>query len=186
VKKLIHKNHLLKNFFKDRNIASVAPSSKFAVNKVCKKMDLSGKRVIVEYGPGTGVFTRALLRKMDPDSKLIVIETNPNMISLLKEIKDHRVYIFNDSAENVEDILNHCGEETADYIISGIPFSFIKKDKKHLIVGNTQRVLSDDGTFLVYQFTLAVLGYLRKYFNKISYDFVLLNIPPIIIFEAVK
>ena len=186
MKHLMKKNYLLHNFLKDKNIASVTPSSKFAVQKVCKKMDFNGKRVIVEYGPGTGVFTRALLRKMNPESKLIVIETNPNMTSLLKKIKDPRVYIFNDTAENVEDILMHCGEETADYVISGIPFSLFKKDKKHLILGNTQRVLSDDGKFLVYQFTLTLVAYLRKYFNNISYDFVLLNIPPLFIFEAVK
>ena len=178
--------YLFKNFLKDKYIGSVIPSSNFAVKKVCNKLDFSGKKVIVEYGPGTGVFTKILLQRMSPDSKLILIETNGDMISILKRINDSRVFIFNDTAENVEVILKKCGEEKADYIISGIPFSFIKKDKKHEILGNTRKVLSNNGKFLVYQFTLTIVGYLRKYFNKISYDFVLLNVPPLFIFIAVK
>ena len=178
--------YLFKNFLKDKYIASVIPSSKFAVKTVCNKIDFNGKKVIVEYGPGTGVFTKILLQRMTEHSKLILIERNKDMISILRKIKDPRVFIFNDTAENVEDILHNCGEEKADYIISGIPFSMIKKDEKNEILGNTKKVLSNDGKFLVYQFTLSVLMSLRKYFNKISYDFVLLNIPPLFIFIAVK
>ncbi|HEX9667530.1 MAG TPA: methyltransferase domain-containing protein [Thermodesulfobacteriota bacterium] len=182
----MEKKYLFKNFLKDKHVASIVSSSKFAVNRVCNKLDFGGKKIIVEYGPGTGVFTKILLERMSPESKLILIETNKDMISILKKIKDPRVFIFNDTAENVEDILHQCSEETADYIISGIPFSFIKKDKKHEILGNTRKVLSNNGRFLVYQFTLSVVGYLRRYFTKISYDFVFLNIPPLFIFEAFK
>ena len=182
----MEKRYLFKNFLKDKQIGSIVSSSKFAVNRVCNKLDFSGRKIIVEYGPGTGVFTKILLERMSPESKLILIETNKDMISILKRIKDPRVFIFNDTAENVENILRQCGEETADYIISGIPFSFIKKEEKHKILGNTRKVLSSNGTFLVYQFTLTVVGYLKKYFSQISYDFVFLNIPPLFIFVAFK
>ena len=147
----MERKYLFKNFLKDKHIGSIVSSSKFAVNRVCNKLDFAGKKVIVEYGPGTGVFTKILLERMSPDSKLILIETNKDMISVLKRIEDPRVFIFNDTAENVEDILLQCGEETADYVISGIPFSFINKEKKHEILGNTRKVLSNNGRFLVPQ-----------------------------------
>lgn len=180
------KKYLFKNFLKDKHIGSIVSSSRFAVDRICKKLDFSGRKVIVEYGPGTGVFTRMLLERMGPASKLILIETNKEMISILRQIRDPRVFIFNDTAENVEEILHQCGEETADYVISGIPFSFIKKEDKHKILGNTRKVLASNGSFVVYQYTLTVLGYLRKYFRQISYDFVFLNIPPLFVFEAFK
>lgn len=46
----------LKNFVRDRNVASITPTSAIGVKKVCSKIDFHKPSVIVEYGPGTGVF----------------------------------------------------------------------------------------------------------------------------------
>ena len=72
------------NFIKDRNVASITPTSSVGVKKVCNKIDFSQNSLIVEYGPGTGVFSKYLLRQMGEDSRLILIERNRNFNSLLK------------------------------------------------------------------------------------------------------
>ena len=58
----------VKTLFKDIMVGAVTPTSSFAVKNVCRKIDPAKARVIVEYGPGTGVFTQFLLDTI-PDEK---------------------------------------------------------------------------------------------------------------------
>lgn len=173
-----------KGFLSDKHVASVIPSSSFTVKKICNKINFKKKNVIVEYGPGNGVFSKFILKKMNPQSKLILIERNKDFVLMLNKIKDPRIFIFNDSAEKVKIILEKCNEKKSDYIISGIPFSLLGKKKKKEIIKNTKDVLNKKGKFLVYQFSGHVKKYLKQYFKVVNFDFEILNIPPLLIFEA--
>ncbi|MEX0823167.1 MAG: rRNA adenine N-6-methyltransferase family protein, partial [Balneolaceae bacterium] len=77
--------HFIKNFIKDRDVASITPTSKRCVKKVCNHIDFTKDFTLVEYGPGDGVFSRFLLEKMSPGSRLILIEANENFVKHLKE-----------------------------------------------------------------------------------------------------
>src|SRR3972149_3700301 len=84
----------VKNFLSDKYIASITPTSDFGVKKVCSKIDFSRCGLVVEYGPGTGVFTKYLLQKMGADSLLIMIERNANFVTLLrKKVRDPRAFV---------------------------------------------------------------------------------------------
>lgn len=186
-----HTMMYLRCFLHDKNVASITPTSPFGVRQVCNKIDFDHSRLIVEYGPGTGVFTNYLLRKMREDARLILIERNRNFGSILrKTIKDPRVVIFNDSAENVIETLRACEAEEADYILSGIPFMLIAKDLREKILYNTHRALKHDGKFLVYQTCFQADHHLKvhldRYFHMVLTRFELLNIPPMRIYEAIK
>jgi phospholipid N-methyltransferase len=179
------------NFLKDKNVASITPTSSVGVKKVCSKIDFGHDNIIVEYGPGTGVFSKYLLEKMGHDSRLILIELNRNFESILtKKFKDPRVEIVHDSAENVLDTLRACKESEADYIISGIPFSFLDHDLKHRILYNTHRALKKGGKFLVYQTCFQTNNHLKvhlkKYFPRVNSKYELANIPPLRTYEAIK
>jgi len=143
--------------------------------------------VIVEYGPGTGPITRHILSKMSKNSKLILIETNKYLADRLRKLNDPRVYIFNDSAENIKEILKKCNEKKIDYIISGIPFSRIRERDKKRILKKSHEVLKDNGMFLVYQVSYHIVKYLKSLkFKSIKKGFELLNVPPLCVVEAVK
>jgi Phospholipid N-methyltransferase len=63
-------------------------------------IDFSKVKCIVEFGPGTGVFTREILKRLNDDAQIIIFETNPSFYQKLKsEIKDERALILNESAE---------------------------------------------------------------------------------------
>ena len=146
----------LKNLIVDRNVASITPTSSFGVERICRKMDFSKAKVIVEYGPGGGVFTKRLLELMSSDAKLLAIETNTRFIeTLAAEIDDKRLILANDSAEYVLDLLKEHGLGKADYMISGIPFSMFSPTLKDRILRNTNEALVDGGMFFVYQFLLS-------------------------------
>ncbi len=179
------------NFIRDKNVASITPTSSVGVKKVCSKINFNQNNLIVEYGPGTGVFSKYLLGHMGGDSRLILIERNRNFNSFLKKkLKDPRVVLVHDSCENVLEALRSLKESEADYIISGIPFSFLDHDLKHRILYNTHRALKKGGKFLVYQTCFQTNNHLKvhlkRYFPQVHSKYELVNIPPLRIYEAIK
>lgn len=175
---------VFKNFLKDVRVGAVVPTSPPAIKRVCDKIDFGRTRVIVEYGPGTGVFSEPLLKRMSPDARLILVETNPEFCEILRRIDDPRVSVCQDSAENIRKILTACGETETDCVISGIPFTFFDKELRNRILENTRNALSPRGKFLAYQYSTFMKKCLCKYFGEVDTDFVVLNIPPVFIFET--
>ncbi len=182
----MHKLEFFKQNLLDKKVASVIPTSQTAIRKICKGIDFSKRLVIVEYGPGTGVFAKFLLKRMNADSKLILIETNKRFVSLLSNVKDKRVRVFNESAENVKQVLSACGEKSADHIISGIPFSLIPKSTKKRIIERTREALANEGSFLVYQFYSHIKKQLKETFDYVDSKLAVINIPPLFVYQAFK
>lgn len=176
----------LKNFFNDVKVASITPSSGFSVKRLAKKIDFSQRIVIVEYGPGSGVYSKHFLEKMGSDSKLILIETNNDFVEQLRKTDDQRLSVFLDSAENVHKILEQCGEPHADYIITGLPFSYFSKEEKQAIVQNSYDSLKPGGKLLAYQFNYGVKESIKPHFDELKKDFEPFNLPPLFMFEALK
>lgn len=180
-----HTIQYVKAFWKDKRIASIAPSSTFAVKRVCNKIDFTKDTVIVECGPGNGVFSFALLQRMTLGSRLILIEANGDFAGYLnRHINDPRVAVFHDDAINIQSIVNRCGFNAADYVVLGIPFSLSDHEQNHAILAHAKQALKKGGKLLVYQFSPRIKKYLRKHFNPIHLDLEVFNIPPLIIFEA--
>lgn len=178
----------IKNLIKDRNVASVTPSSPFLVKRVCRKMDFSQPRVLVEFGPGTGVFTETFLERLTPDSRLILIELNGAFVETLQRRfgADPRVQVFHDSVTNVGHILREAEVPPVDYFVSGIPFSFLNRQEKNRVLSQSRDALAPDGRFLAYQHFDHLRGPLQRHFATVRTDNELLNIPPIVIYEAAK
>jgi phospholipid N-methyltransferase len=181
----------VKCFLRDRNVASITPTSPFGVKRVCQKIDFFKAKLIVEYGPGTGVFSEFFLKQMQPSAQLLLIERNADMYKCLKKkFTDHRVHIFNDSAENIGHLVNGNINQKPDYIISGIPFSYIPDNARQDIVRQTHQVLGKNGKFLAYQTFYQkddhLFNHLEHYFQRVTSEFELLNIPPMRIYEAIK
>ncbi len=175
---------VLKNFLKDVSVGAVLPTSPVVVKRICSRIDFDKARVIVEYGPGTGAFSKFILRRMSPESKLILIETNPEFCKILRRIDDPRVHVFQECAEDIERILEACGENAADYMISGIPFLILGNKLRDRILENTRDALSPQGKLLVYQCSIFMKKCLRRHFRRVATDFTIQNIPPLFIFEA--
>lgn len=179
----------IKNFIQDPDVAAIAPSSSFLVERVCKWIDFEEPAVIVEYGPGNGVFSEYILDHMTDDSTLLLVESNPDFVEMLEEMTDDdpRGIVVEDRAENIEEILADHGIDEVDYIVSGIPFSFLDDEVKADLLTTTRKVLSDDGKFLVYQNYNHMEDPLREYFSEVTTEREYRNIPPTMhAYEACK
>jgi phospholipid N-methyltransferase len=169
-----------RNFFRHpRMLGSIVPSSRFLIRQLLAPINFTQARVIVEYGPGVGGITAEILRRMHPDAVLIAIEMNPDFVSYLRRaIPDARLKVVEGSAESVDEILRRFGRNSADYIISGIPFSTIPAPVRERILRKTCDVLKPRGAFLVYQFSTRVLQDLKRIFGYVGRRFEPLNVLP--------
>lgn len=176
------------NFIKHPSmVGGLLPSSPFLVDEVLKQVDWSQAKVIVEYGPGIGSFTKRVLQRMRPDARLIAFEINPDFVKFLQEsVQDPRFRLVNRSACEVDAVLKELGYDAADYVISGIPFSVLPHALRDSIVRKTYSVLRPQGSFLVYQVSSAVLPYLERVFGTVAKDFELLNFFPMRVFYCAR
>src|SRR3989338_2411776 len=173
------------NFLNSPNeVAAIAPSSRHLINQILSHVALEDVNCVVEYGHGVGTVTYALLEKLSPNAKLLCFETNLKFCNLIKkDIKDDRLEVINDSAENLAYHLKRLGIGSIDYAFSGIPFSLIGQKNKKEIIKSTRDNLRDGGKFVVYQqYSMMVRKYLRIYFKNIKTKLELRNIPPSYVF----
>lgn len=151
------------------------------------KIDWARARTIVEYGPGVGTITANILERMLPNARLIVFEMNRDFVSYLRRaFPDPRLHVVHGSAENVGRELDRLELEGADYIISGIPYTTMPEQLRGKIMQESREALNPGGVVLVYQFTRAVLPYLRTYFNQVYQDFEPFNILPARLFYCTQ
>ena len=160
-------------------LGSLIPSSRYVVDKVLGQVDWQRARTIVEYGPGVGTLTGEILRRLRPDATLVAIEMNGDFVRYLRRtVPDRRLHVVEGSAADAESALAARGLRQADYVISGIPYSTMPAEVRDQILRTTHDVLQPDGAFLVYQFTRAVLPYLRSTFALVDQKFEPRNIMP--------
>ncbi|MDZ7772634.1 MAG: methyltransferase domain-containing protein [Balneolaceae bacterium] len=174
----------IKNFLKDRDVASVTPTSRFAIRKVCSPMRFDHDLTVVEYGAGAGVFADFLLPKMTPESRLVLFETNSGLFQKLKEREDPRLILHNESVEIVDRVLDPSLAGKVDYIISGVPFSFFSDADTLDILRRSRGLLRPGGWFLAYQTSDHLKKPLEEIFGDVETEFEILNIPPMLIYRS--
>jgi phospholipid N-methyltransferase len=163
-------------------IASIVPSSRALVERVGEKIDFNRARVIAEYGPGEGVHSREIARQMRPDAQLLLFELDPAFSRDLRRqfADDPRVHVLNDDAANLPQEMKKRGIGHCDYILSGIPFSILKIDKKRALLKKTYDALAPGGAFIIYQVTNELKQH-ATFFDEAESEYFLQNIPPMFI-----
>jgi len=168
-------------------VGSIIPSSGKLIDKMLSRTDWANTKLFVEYGPGVGTFSQAILDRMTPDATYLAIDTNAEFIDYLgRRIIDPRFVPVLGSAADVRRIIADHGHENADYILSGLPFSTLPPGIGPRIAAETQAALRPGGAFLVYQFSPKVKDFLVPHFERIDHDYELINIPPAQLYWAWK
>src|SRR5207247_7313116 len=150
--------------------------------RVASKMDFSQPRVIAEYGPGEGVHSREIARRMSPDSHLLLFELDPAFSHDLERqfARDRRVHVIHGDAARLPYELERRRIADCDYILSGLPVSILKIDKKLPLLQKTHDALAPGGSFIIYQVTNELKQH-AKLFEHTDSEYFLQNIPPMFI-----
>jgi len=184
----MQKIDFLKNTLRNlRTTGTITRSSKYLSKTMLSYIQFDKAKTIVELGPGDGIFTRYILKKMKADSRLIAFEINEDFLEHLKlSIEDPSFELVSDSAEHMTEILRTKGVETADYIISGMPFTILPDDLVQVIIKSCYDLLKPGGKFIQFHYALSNRKLYTDTFKNIQIKFVALNVPPAFVMVCEK
>lgn len=166
-----------------RRVGAVWPTSRSAVRDLLDMTDLSGAKLVAEFGVGTGVYTEETLRRLPPDATLLAFEVDEDLADAVagRLGGDGRLRVVRDSAENVEAYL---GGGRLDAAVSSLPLTTLPRDVTGNVLRAAQRSLKPDGALLVLQYSNAALPHLERYFAPIRRRVSPLNVPPAVLFAC--
>ncbi|XWN34772.1 MAG: methyltransferase domain-containing protein [Roseivirga sp.] len=159
-------------------VGAIAPSSegltKLMVREALKALN-DTEDFVIEIGPGTGPFTRALLAQGVPRDKLICVELDPELHDyMVMNFPDVQI-ILGDAARLDELLPKHVGKVRT--IISGIPLKNMTSQQQENIMKACCAILKPQGRMVQFTYglrpTMTLPGFERSFVG-----FVLLNIPP--------
>jgi len=146
--KLLFLKQYLRNPF---STGGVAPSGRQLAQLMVTKIDPQPTDIIVELGPGTGVFTQELLsRGVDP-ANLILVEFNKEFVKfLMGEFPALR--IVQGAAQDLPQFLKALGHGPVKKIISGIPLRSMKPADCRQIAKSVGAALEPGGMFVQFSY----------------------------------
>ena len=178
----------IKQFWKDKKmIGSMVPSSKYLAAKMLDHIPFKNTKLIIELGPGTGIFTEKIIQKLDVTTQLIVLELNSEFYQELKaKICHTNVHIKEASADKIGEIMLELGFEKADIIISSLPLANFSAKLRNSILEVVKESLNENGSFIQFQYSLNAYKNLKKLFPVVKLNFTALNFPPAFVYTCSK
>lgn len=154
-----------------RQTGTFTESSKFVAKMMAQGMD--GTTNVIEFGPGTGSVTLEILKRLPQNGRLTCFEVNSNFCNGLEAIKDSRLKVINDGAENCERYV-----DSLDCIVSGLPLNLFTKAQREKIIA----ISSKSKTYIQLQYTPFLAKKVKRYFQDVKVKLVLLNFPPAFVY----
>jgi len=171
---------------------AIAPSSQFLARTMVEWIDLPKAKTVLEYGPGTGVFTEQIIQRMPAGSKFAAIELNPRLAELFRR-RHPGLTLIEDSVANVDAICQKLGLGQVDGIVCGLPWASFPESLQTRILDQMMTVMSPNGQFVTFAYLQGLLlppgkrfaQLLPKYFTHVSKSrTVWLNLPPAFVYQC--
>ncbi|MDR3210880.1 MAG: methyltransferase domain-containing protein [Planctomycetota bacterium] len=177
-----------------RKTGAVAPSSRHLAKHMLDLSGLAESRVIAEYGPGTGSFTRHILARLRPDQRFFCVEINPDFANALRQ--EHpglSVHVGCASG-----IASFCQQEEVagiDCVVSGLPWAVFPDPLQTSILESMLAVMPPGGSFVTFAYLQGLFlpagrkfrRHLGRYFSRVERSSVVwLNFPPAVVYHCRK
>lgn len=178
----------LRQYIGDKDVGALHPSSRYLVRRLVRCLRPENIRTLVEFGPGPGVATRALLRALPAGARYVAIEKNPAFLAALRSsVADPRLSVVEGDACDVREILAAQGIGSVDAVIASIPFSFLSKASRARLVEAVESLLADDGDFVIFhQFSTLMRPLVKERFGRVRVLFEPRNIMPCFLIHCRK
>lgn len=128
---------------------AVAASSRRLAYAMTEGIGLERARLVAELGPGTGVFTDAILARLAPDARLVAVELNPVLAARLSATRrDSRLTVVQGSAAGLAATVGG----PVDAVVSGLPWTVMPQDRRGHILDAVAEVLARGGRFTTFAY----------------------------------
>lgn len=191
----MHTIRFLRQFMtKPNDVGAIAPSSKALADAVTAAARVPEAEVIVEFGPGTGAITEAIMARKKPDAQVLAIEKQKEFVDVLR-LRFPNIHVVHDSATETKKHLEKLGFEHCDCIVSGLPWTIFPEELQDELLNAVVDALRPGGFFATYMYLLgAGLPGAKRFRKKLAErlchtgvsSLVWLNIPPAYVFYGEK
>lgn len=135
------------------NVAAVAPSSRALARLITREI---GPRTgpVIELGPGTGAFTRALLGRGVAERDLVLVESEPDFAALLRE-RFPGAQVAQMDAAGLARAWVLDPSRPAGAVVSGLPVLSMPRRKVEAILRGAFAQTAPGGALYQFTYTLA-------------------------------
>lgn len=175
-------------------VGAICPSSRALARAMLAGCRLDQARLVIELGPGTGVFTREIVQAAGAQTRILALEVDERAVARLRQ-GFPRVDVYHDSAEAIQRYVALSGLPHADYIISGLPWASMPAMQQNSIMRNVVAALGPGGIFTTFAYLHArVIPAGRRYRRLLNGLFcevhvsqtIWRNLPPAVVYRCVK
>lgn len=132
-------------------MGAIAPSSRQLALTMVDWFDWNTARGVVEYGPGTGVFTEQIVRRLHPDAKFFAIERDAALVTVIQH-KLPQVKVIQDSVANVAQHCREIGIEQLDAVVCGLPWASFPESLQRACLDAMLEQLRPGGQFATFAY----------------------------------
>lgn len=150
-------------------VGAIAPSTQRLATHMVRWIDWESVNTVVEYGPGTGVFTSEILRSKRPDAHFFAVELHSEFASALSE-QYPDVPILEDSVANIEALCQQQGVTEVDAIICGLPWAAFSDSAQTEYLDAMMKVLKPGGQLATFAYLSGMVLPARIAFGQNSRD----------------
>lgn len=149
-------------------------------------ISFAAARTIVEFGPGTGAFTREIAARLSPGCRYLGIELNPNFVRELRAAFPRLDFAQGDVADLAR-ILAKNGIDSIDAIVCGLPWAWLSPGVQEAVFSAMDETLVPGGMFVTFGYLQALVlpgarvlrRLLPRHFAEIRYSRIVWgNFPP--------
>lgn len=133
-----------------RQVGAIAPSGPALARAMVSQVPPPGGRAILELGPGTGVFTAALLAHGVPADRVVAVEYDPGMAAALRR-RLPGVRVACGDAFDTATLLGLAPEGYAA-AISGLPLLNFPKDKGEGLIRDVLAAMPAGAPFVQFSY----------------------------------
>ena len=134
-----------------RTVGAVSASSRAMALEMVAGLPADHAVTVVELGPGTGAFTRAIVERLAPGSRFLAIDLEQTFVDQVRS-RWPSVECVCASAVDLERLVGDRQLWPVDHIISGLPFASLPVDVTRQILDGIAHVLRPGGTFTTFQY----------------------------------
>jgi phospholipid N-methyltransferase len=134
-----------------RTVGAVTASSRALAEAMVDGIDLTRPGRIVELGPGTGVFTAAIVERLGAETEFLALDIDPAFVARINA-RWPSIECVCGSAEQLDAIAADRGMLPIDHIVSGLPFVSLPPPVTQQIIGSIARALRPGGTITTFQY----------------------------------
>lgn len=173
-------------------VGAVAPSSTRLAEEMVNWVDWETVHRVVELGPGTGVFTEAIIQKAAPDCRYLAVEINPRLAAIFHQ----RFPQLRLAEESVSNLAGICAKESlseVDLIVSGLPWASFSSSDQVGYLDAIMSVLAEGGGFCTFAYLQGLLLAQGRAFRRRLHDYfgrvevsrtVWKNVPPAFVYRC--